>query len=95
MDPDLRSHIVTNLHIFLKYVQQDKKPEFLKYVIYAYEEAEKDWHTRQIYAQNLGALTDHFGTETLKEYFVPMWLILCDDSVVSCAMIATAMIVKI
>ena len=24
-----------------------------------------------------------------------MWLILCDDSVVSCAMIATAMIVKI
>ena len=49
MDPDLRSHIVKNLHIFLKYVQQDKKPEFLKYVIYAYEEVEKDWHTRQIY----------------------------------------------
>lgn len=51
---EIRVGALKNLHIFLKEVDSEKREKFIKYIVETYNDAQYDWRTKVILAQNLG-----------------------------------------
>lgn len=73
---------ITNMHSFLKEVSQEKRGNFIKYIIQTFDEAGKnEWRLKHVLAQNLGNYARLFDASTVYTEFLPMFFKFCSENV--------------
>lgn len=58
-----------------------KREKYIQYISQTFNDASKDWRTKQLLAKNLGNFVTLFDRKTVKASFLPIFFKFCEDKI--------------